>query len=169
MREFDRPCAIKSAQGDEILSERVRVLVVDDHEIVRRNICQFLSLHAEFEAACEASNGLEAIQQAERHQPDIILLDISLPQLSGLAALPQLRKVSPASKIIMVTNHDSPILVRNAFAAGALGFVTKSDLTKELITAIREVRENRQFLSKSMKEPPEPVPPTDPSPSGAEA
>ena len=135
--------------------ERVRILEVDDHELVRRNICRFLNEQSDFEVVCEASTGLEAIRQAEQHHPDIILMDISLPELNGLAALPTIRKVAPAAKIIMVTNHDSTVFVRDAFAAGAVGFVTKSDLSPQLVTAMREARENRRFVSRSVKSTPE--------------
>lgn len=148
---------------------RVRILVVDDHELVRRNICRFLEDHSEFEVICEASSGLEAIRQAEQHHPDIILLDISLPELNGLAALPIIRKIAPTAKIIMVSNHDSAVFVRDAFAAGAVGFVTKSDLSPQLMTAMREAQENRTFVSRSVKRAPETVLTRKPPASDVEA
>jgi two-component system, NarL family, nitrate/nitrite response regulator NarL len=130
---------------------RIRILLVDDHELIRRNIRRLLASQADFEVIAEAATGLEAIRQAEEQQPDLILLDISLPELNGLAALPLIRKVAPAAKVLMVTNHEHADLARASFSAGAKGFLTKSDVAVQLGLAIRQVMANETFLSRSLK------------------
>jgi DNA-binding NarL/FixJ family response regulator len=130
---------------------QIRILLVDDHELIRRNIRRLLALQAEFEVIAEAATGPEAIRQAGKHQPDVILLDISLPELNGLAALPLIREAAPAAKVLMVTNHEHADLARAAFSAGANGFLTKSDVAMQLGLAIRQVLANETFLSKSLK------------------
>jgi DNA-binding NarL/FixJ family response regulator len=130
---------------------RIRILLVDDHELIRRNIRRLLASHADFELVAEAATGLEAVRQAGTHQPDVILLDISLPELNGLAALPLIRKAAPGAKVLMVTNHDHADFARASFSAGASGFVTKSDVAVQLALAIRRVLANETFTSKSLK------------------
>jgi DNA-binding NarL/FixJ family response regulator len=135
---------------------RIRILLVDDHELIRRNIRRLLASQADFEVIAEATTGLEAIRQAGEHQPDVILLDISLPELNGLAALPLIRKAAPTAKVLMVTNHEHADLARASFSAGANGFLTKSDVAMQLGLAIRQVLANETFLSKSLKVAEEP-------------
>ncbi len=130
---------------------RIRILLVDDHELIRRNIRRLLASQADFEVIAEATTGREAIRQAGEHQPDVILLDISLPELNGLAALPLIRKAAPTAKVLMVTNHEHADLARASFSAGASGFLTKSDVAMQLGLAIRQVLANETFLSKSLK------------------
>ena len=129
---------------------RIRILLVDDHDLIRRNIRRLLESQVDFELIAEAVTGLDAIRQAHERQPDVILLDISLPALSGLAALPQIRKAAPDARVLMVTNHDDPGSARAAISAGARGFLTKSDISAQLALAIRQVYANETFLSKSL-------------------
>jgi DNA-binding NarL/FixJ family response regulator len=129
---------------------QVRILVVDDHEIVRRKICNLLLSQSDFEVVSQAATGLEAIKQAQQFQPDVIVLDISMPELNGLAATPLIGKVAPNSKILIISNHDHATLVREAFSAGALGFLSKSDLGGEIVLAVRKLSNNETFLSKSL-------------------
>jgi DNA-binding NarL/FixJ family response regulator len=138
-------------QEDGTALVRIRILLVDDHDLIRRNIRRLLAAQADFELIAEATNGLDAIRQAHEHQPDVILLDISLPQLSGLAALPQIQKKAPKSRVLMVTNHDEADFARASLSAGASGFLTKSDVSAQLAGAIRQVYANEGFLSKSVK------------------
>jgi len=130
---------------------KVRILVVDDYEIVRRNICRLLASEPDFELVSQAATGFEAIKEAEQHQPDVVLLDISMPELNGLAAAPLIRKVAPNSKILMVSNHNNAGFVREAFSAGALGFISKADLGAEVVSAVRKVNNNETFFGKSLE------------------
>lgn len=128
----------------------VRILIVDDFEIVRRNLCRLLASEPDFEVVSQAATGVEAIKQAAQYQPDVVLLDISMPELNGLAATPLIRKVAPNSKILIISNHDNAGFVREAFSAGALGFLSKDDLGTEIVSAVRKVNNNETFLGKSL-------------------
>lgn len=128
----------------------IRILIVDDHEMVRRSIATLLSTESSFDVVGHACTGLEAVRRAEQHQPDVVLLDISLPELNGLQAAPLIKRVAPATEILMVTNHDNPFLVREALRLGARGFVSKSEMFAELITAIVHVHAKKRFISKAL-------------------
>lgn len=130
---------------------QIRILVVDDHEFVRRNICNLLRSQPELEIVSEAATGFEAIKQAEQFQPDVVLLDISMPELNGLAATPLIRKVAPNAKILIISNHDNAGFIREALSAGALGFLSKSDIGAEIVTAIQRVNNNEIFLGKNLE------------------
>lgn len=130
---------------------RIRILLVDDHDLIRHNIRRLLAAHADFDLIGEATTGIEAIGEVQKHQPDVILLDISMPELTGFAALPPILKSSPNVKVLMVSSHEDFHFARASFSAGARGFLTKSDLFTELAVAIRQVYANETYLSKSLK------------------
>jgi DNA-binding NarL/FixJ family response regulator len=117
----------------------IRILVVDDHELVRRQICEILTKEPDLEVVCEASAGFEAVRKAEEYQPDVVVLDIALPELNGLQAAPLIAKVAPEAKILVLTQHDHPFFKRQAMAAGARGFLTKDKAGTELLHAVRNV------------------------------
>ena len=128
----------------------IRILLVDDHEVLRSNIRRLLAVDSDFSVVSEACSGFEAVRKAEEHQPDIVLLDISIPELNGLQVAPLIKKVAPTSEILFVTQFDNPFFVREAFAAGGRGFLTKSDVGAELLTAIRTVYLKKEFVSHSV-------------------
>jgi len=128
----------------------IRILVVDDHELVREHICSLLTTEPDLEVVCDASGAFDAIRKAEEYQPDVVLLDISIPELNGLQAAPLIRKVAPKAEILFVTAHDNPFFVREAFAAGARGFLTKSQISAELLNAVRMVNLKRKFVSSNI-------------------
>src|SRR5215472_2482765 len=107
--------------GDKGVVPLFRVLVVEDFEGFRRFVCSVLQHRAEFQIA-EALNGLEAVQKAEQLQPDLILLDIGLPNLNGLEVAEQVRKLAPAAKILFLSQESSSEVVREALSLGALGY-----------------------------------------------
>ncbi len=109
----------------------------------------------------------ERRSHAKQHQPDVILLDISMPQLNGLAATPVIKQVAPNAKVLIVTEHESPAFVRQALVAGATGFLPKTDLGKELVMAVREVNKGGSFLSDRMRAAVQKFVPIDPAPSVA--
>jgi two-component system invasion response regulator UvrY len=129
---------------------QTRVLVVDDHDIVRRGICCLLSAVSEFDIVCATSTGEEAVAKAKEHLPDIVLLDIGLPGISGLEAARRIRAVSPLSRILFMSQHDSQEMVQEAFRAGGNGYLLKSEAARELRSAIRAVLEGTQYLSESI-------------------
>lgn len=125
----------------------VRLLVVDDHAIVRRSVCSLLSHDPRLDVICQTTSGEDAIKKAYELQPDVVLLDIGLPGISGIEAARQIRKVSPKSQIIFLSQHDSVHIAIAALKAGGHGYVTKADAGLELMKAIRTVLEGTVFVS----------------------
>jgi len=124
----------------------VRILVVDDYEPFRRSVSAMLSKAQGLQVIGEGSDGLEAVQKAEELQPDLILLDIGLPNLNGLEAANRIQGVAPGSKIIFVTQESSADIVQEALRLGASGYVLKTNAGKELLTAVETVRQGKQFI-----------------------
>jgi DNA-binding NarL/FixJ family response regulator len=125
----------------------VRILVVEDYEPFLRFICSTLEKRPELQVIYRASDGLEAVQKAEDLQPDLILLDIGLPRLNGIEAARRIRKVSPNSKILFLSQESSADVVQEALNVGALGYVIKTRGESELLTAVESVRKGMQFVS----------------------
>jgi DNA-binding NarL/FixJ family response regulator len=127
-----------------------RVLVVDDHTVIRRGIQSILRAWPEWEISGEAANGEEAIRLAQELNPDIVLMDISMPGMSGLEATRAIRRVRPETKVLLLTLHDSLEWVQTAFEAGARGYLLKSDTEGELIRALTVVAGNGIYASPSL-------------------
>jgi DNA-binding NarL/FixJ family response regulator len=125
----------------------VRVLVVDDHAIVRKVICAALAEEPTLDVICQTASGEEAVSKAAELQPDVVLMDIGLPGISGIEAARQIRKISSNSQIIFLNQHDSIHMAREAFKSGGHGYVSKIDAALELLKAIRIVREGTRFVS----------------------
>jgi DNA-binding NarL/FixJ family response regulator len=128
----------------------IRVLVVDDYEPVRRFVCSTLGKRPAFQIVGEASDGVAAVRQAEELKPDLVLLDIGLPRLNGLQAAREIRKLSPHSKIIFVSQESSPDVVQEALSLGALGYVAKARAGSDLLAAVEAVLEGRRFVSNGL-------------------
>src|SRR6185437_10378625 len=130
----------------------IRVLVVDDYEPWRRFVRLALMAYENLKIIGEGSDGIEAIQKARDLQPDLILLDIGLPSLNGIEAARIIRDVSPASKIIFVTENCSADIAQEVLrsSAGAGGYVVKSDAGRELLAAVGSVLHDKQFVSSSL-------------------
>ena len=146
---------------------QIRILVADDHELVRRGIVAVLATQADFHVVSEAATGVEAITKAGQFQPDVVLLDISMPALNGLAAIPVIKECAPQAHIIIVTDFDSAAFSRQAFAAGARAFVPKAHVARKLVTAVREVVASEKRLDEQLKEVTEMLPDSRP-PSAAQ-
>jgi len=130
----------------------VRVLVVDDHTGVRDMICSLLSQESALNAVFQASNGEEAVTKADLLQPDLVLLDIGLQGITGLEAARQIPKVSPQTKIIFLSQHDSLHMANEALKIGGHGYVSKMDAGTELLKAIQSVREGTRFVSQRIRD-----------------
>ena len=117
----------------------IRVLVVDDHAVVRSGLRLLLEREQGIAAIDEASNADEALFRMIEHKPDVLLIDVTMPGTSGIDAIPKLREASPDTKVLVLSMHDDPRYVRDAFAAGASGYVLKEAADKEVVAAIREV------------------------------
>ena len=116
-----------------------RVLVVDDSEVVRRGICQILQSESDIEIICEAADGADAVRKAREHRPDVVLLDITMPVMNGFEAARRIKQELPSTRILMVSQFDSGHFLREAFVAGASGYVVKSNAASELIPALRKI------------------------------
>ena len=125
---------------------KLRILVADDHELVRRGMCALLQAHADWEVCGEASDGRDAVEKAKQLKPDVVILDIGMPNLNGLAATRQLMQQGNY-KIIVLTIDDSDQAVREALDAGARGFVLKSDAARDLVSAVEALQRNRLFFT----------------------
>jgi DNA-binding NarL/FixJ family response regulator len=125
----------------------VRILLVEDFEPFRRFIRSQLQPRLDLEVIAEASDGLEAVHLAEQLQPDLILMDIGLPTLNGIEVARQVRKLSPQSKILFVSQECSADMIEEALSFGAMGYVIKAHAGSELLVALEAVREGRQFVS----------------------
>ena len=125
-----------------------RLLVVEDSEPFRKFICSTLGKRSELQIVGEATDGLDAVQKAEELQPDLILLDIGLPSLNGIEVARQIRKVSPKSKILFVSQESSADVVQGALGTGAQGYVVKSDARRELLEGVNAVLRGELFVGK---------------------
>ena len=127
-----------------------RVLLADDHAILRSGLRLLLTSQNEFDVVGEASSGPEALSLAEQLQPDLILLDLSMPALGGLDALPTLRKLVPSARILILTMHDDPQYLRQALKHGASGYVLKKAADSELLSAMHAVLRGEVYVHPSM-------------------
>ena len=131
-------------------AKSVRVLVVDDYEPWKRFTANVLRTHSLFEIAGQASDGQDAVQEAEKLQPDLVLLDVGLPRLNGIQAIRRILAVSPASRVLMVSQSQSAEVTEAALSMGARGYVVKSDAVRDLLPAINAVLSGEKFLSASI-------------------
>jgi len=125
----------------------IRVLAVDDHPIFRQGITSLLADHADLQLVAEASSGLEAVRQFRTHKPDVTLMDLQMPEMSGLDAILTIRGEFPAAKIIVLTTYSGDVQVLRALKAGAFAYLLKNTLHKELVDTIRAVHKGKKTLS----------------------
>ena len=130
----------------------IRVLIADDHEVVRRGVRQILSEDSDMIAAGEASTGREALETVRENDYDVVLLDIALPDISGLVVLKQLRKLKPELQVLMLTIHPEEQYAVRALKVGAAGYLTKESAPDELIAAIRKVSQGGKYVTRSLSE-----------------
>lgn len=132
------------------MSHPIRVLLADDHAVLRSGLRLLLTSQNEYEVVGEASGGTETLSLAEQLQPDLILLDLSMPSLGGLDVLPTLRKLTPLARILILTMHDDPQYLRQALKHGASGYVLKKAADVELLSAMRAVLRGEVYVHPSM-------------------
>jgi len=136
----------------ELPASLIRVLIVDDLDLWKDFVIAELKERPDLHIVGFASDGLEAVQRAEELQPDLILLDISLPKLSGLKAARQIRILAPKSKILFLSGESAPAIVGAAFSGGGSGYVSKMDFAEELLTGIEAVLQGKRFVSASLRD-----------------
>jgi DNA-binding NarL/FixJ family response regulator len=130
---------------DAVAAKTVRILIVDDNETVKRSLRALLAMCEDCEICGDAATAGEAIEKARQLQPDVILLDISLPDFTGLEAAPLIHKDVPDCKIIIVSQHSAAQVLAKAFESGASGYVVKDNLGHDLIPAIRSILAGPDF------------------------
>ena len=128
----------------------IRVLVAEDYSPFRRFLTSTIQNRQELQVICEVEDGSEAVQKAEALQPELVLLDIGLPGLNGIEAARQIRKLSPNSKILFVSQESSADIVQAALDTGAGGYIVKADAGRELVAALDAVLRGETFVSKSL-------------------
>jgi DNA-binding NarL/FixJ family response regulator len=124
-----------------------RVLLVDDHAVIRRGVQGILSTYPEWDLCGEADNGQDAIRLAGELAPEVVIMDVSMPGMNGLEATRILHEVLPDTKVLLLTLHSSSEFVRSAFRAGARGYVLKSDAENELVRALNVVIGEGTYVS----------------------
>jgi two-component system, NarL family, response regulator NreC len=126
--------------------DAIRVLIVDDHALVRSGLRLMLDAEDGFEVIEEAGSAEEAVRKARLEKPDIVLLDVTMPGRSGLEATPDILEAAPKARILVLSMQDDPHYVREAFAAGASGYLLKEAADADLVQAIREVADGRRYV-----------------------
>src|SRR5271163_2741469 len=125
----------------------LRILIADDHDLMRRGIKGMLQSHAGWEICGEAHTGREAVSKAEELKPDIVILDISMPDLNGVDAAKRIRKSSPDTEVLILSVHYSDQLIRDILEAGVRGYIVKSDSDRDLIIAVETLANHKPFFT----------------------
>lgn len=128
----------------------IRLLIVDDHQLVRSGLRRLLEAQEDMTVEDEAGNAADGIRLARLHKPDVVLLDVGMPGRSGVEAAPEIREAAPDARVLVVSMEDDPSYVREAFAAGASGYVLKEAADDDLLTAVREVAGGRSYVDPAL-------------------
>ncbi len=129
------------------MSDKIRIMLVDDHAVVRSGLGAFLSVNPEFELVGEAENGEQAVARANILKPDVILMDLMMPVMDGVAATAAIKKQNPGIQIVALTSFQEDELVQNALKAGAVGYLMKNVTARELAAAIKAAKDGKITLS----------------------
>ena len=129
------------------MGPKKKIVIAEDQTIVRQGLRSLLSSEPGFQVVAEAENGLEAIRCAEKYKPDLLLLDLAMPKLSGISAIKEIKRQFPDTKILALTFHTSEEYIREAFESGADGYCLKNDTHAELLSAIHNVLTGKNYLS----------------------
>jgi len=130
----------------------IRILLADDHEVVRRGLSSLLSTRPDWQVCGEARNGREAVALAVKLKPNLAILDLSMPDLNGLEATRQIRKEVPETEILVFSMYENERFVRDLLAAGARGYVLKSDVSSQLLNAVDAVSRHKPFFTSEVAE-----------------
>ena len=130
----------------------LRILVADDHHVVRTGLRTLLETERGWQVCAEAANGREAVEKAGELRPDVAVLDIGMPLLNGVEATRQIRKLSPKTEVLILTMHDSEVLIQEVLEAGARGYILKDDADRNLIAAVDALRQHKPYLSSRVSE-----------------
>ena len=125
----------------------VRIFLADDHDVVRQGVRAMLEAHFGWQVCGEAANGREAVRLAETLKPDIVVLDLEMPELNGLQATRQIKKVLPGTEVLIYSMHETEQLIREVLAAGARGYVLKADAGRQLVEAVEALSRHKPFFT----------------------
>ena len=130
----------------------LRILIVDDHPVMRRGVRTILEARPQWTVCGEAATGREAVDQAKRLKPDVVVMDLTLPELSGLDATRQILRDAPTTEVLVLTMHDSEDVVQEVLQAGARGYVLKSDADRSLVDAVESLGRHTPFFTATVAE-----------------
>lgn len=130
----------------------LRILIADDHEMVRRGLKATLTEQPGWEVCGEAGTGRQAVELAAELKPDVVVLDLSMPELNGLEATRQIRKAAPRAEVLILTMHESENLVREVLTAGARGYVLKNDAGRVLVQAVETLSQHKPYFTAKVSE-----------------
>jgi two-component system response regulator NreC len=130
---------------------KIKVLIADDHAIVREGLRQLLNGQTDMEVAGEAEDGRQALEKVKSLHPDVILLDIAMPHLSGLEVISLIREAAPETQVVVLSMHSKETYVQQVLSSGALGYVLKASPSTDILEAIRMAHRNEYFLSSRLK------------------
>ena len=133
-----------------LMSKRYRILVADDHSVVRRGVRTLLESQPGIEVCGEASTGAETMDRVKRERPDLVVLDLTMPEMNGLEVAIAVRQESPSTEVLILTMHFSEELARDVLRSGALGYVLKSDTDEELLAAVDHARRRQPFFTSKL-------------------
>ena len=125
----------------------LRIVVADDHELIRRGIRELLASRPGWKVVAEASNGRDAVRYTQQLAPNLAILDLSMPEITGLQAAQEIARLESTTEVILLTMHDSEEIIREALKSGVRGFVLKSDADRDLVDAVETVAKRRQFFT----------------------
>ena len=131
-------------------AQRISILLADDHPIVREGVRAVLERHPEFRVVASVSNGSEALEEAERLKPDVVVMDISMPRLNGIDATRAIAGRQPNVAVLMLSMHSSPLIVRRALDAGARGYLLKDTTPKEVVQAVKTVAAGKTYFPQGL-------------------
>lgn len=134
------------------MSQKYRIVIAEDHTILREGLQSLLSSNPEFEIVGEAEDGREAIQCVKKYNPDLILTDLSMPRMNGMEAIREIKKISPKSKVLVLTVHKAEEYVLGTFQAGADGYLLKDCTHDELVMAVKKVLSGKPYISSEVSE-----------------
>jgi DNA-binding NarL/FixJ family response regulator len=128
----------------------LRILIADDHEIIRRGLCNLLERHEGWEICAEASNGREAVEFAVKLRPQVVVLDLAMPELNGFEATRRIKQALPNTQVLIFSVHEAEDFVRDALEAGALGYLLKTDAALHVTAAVEAVAEHKPYFTASV-------------------
>ncbi len=131
---------------------KIRILLADDHSVVRQGFRAILASQPDMEVVAEAANGREAVEQAQSLQPDVVVMDVAMPELNGIEATRRIQEEAPRARVLALSMHKDSVYVREILRAGARGYLLKDAIDTDLIAAVRSVAKGDGYISPSVSE-----------------